>query len=435
MLIPDETLQGSMVQVYDLVTGIRYDGHGWDAPPYMDSFPYLLAAEFGSNDVVIAKPTGTITLSSTVNAGDSTVTFTGATGIQIGNYFTVGSASNGTLETHRIATITPSFTVSEPFINTQASGSAVTFLTTHRFTVVNNAYGSGNQPPSVTITDFDGQEWRQITAAQMDELTIKGNGTSLVDYTTTFMGNPATQFPTVNGVASAVSNTSPFTVTIPITTYGFSGIVTGSLVDGPGLSAGGFTVTNVNAGSGVITISGTPGTLVVGGTYTFSPAAATFSSSFGSVQTPAPWSFYVKLGGTYSPTITDWEVSFKRGTKPIPALTGQQQYYTYFAGPLQATGKFTFIEQAGSPQLNSFLNALTQSFDMTLFDQKQGTALNIFSTKGQYKTGEIDRSKEYVTVVVEFQMLPTSTDALAGGVSPCVVSVANSTTTPYYSGA
>src|SRR5208282_5928168 len=50
MLIPDDTLQGSMVPTYDLVTGLRYDGHGWNAPPYLDSFPNLIACEFGSAD-------------------------------------------------------------------------------------------------------------------------------------------------------------------------------------------------------------------------------------------------------------------------------------------------------------------------------------------------------------------------------------------------
>ena len=429
-LIPDQTLQGSMVMTYDLVTGIRYDGHGWTAPPYLDSFPILLAAEFGSRDTVIAAATGTITTSAAYAAGISAVTFVGATGLAAGQYVVFGSAAAGTLEAHKLVSgsgLGP-WTLASPLINAVASGASVTCLNTHQFSLLNNQYGSGNQPPSVTITDFTGEEWKQITAAQLDELTIKGNGTSLVEYTCTWFGNPAVSYPTVNGVATAASGT---TITVSTTaTYGLSSIVAGYTAAGFGIS-GTWTVTGVAAG--VITMTAGTGTPVVGQTYTFSPPFTTEGTPvFSGIQTPAPWSFYSLIGGTYTPTVMDWEFNFKRGVKPIPALTGQQQYFTYFAGPLQASGKLTFIEQAGSPELTAFLNAVRQSLDFTLFDQKTGTVLNIHGSNGQFKTGEIDRSKEYVTVPVEFDLLPSSTDALAGGVSPCIVSVANASGTAVY---
>ena len=172
-------------------------------------------------------------------------------------------------------------TLSSPLLYAQADGATVTPLNNHAFSLLNDAYVAGNQPPSATITDFDGEEWRQITAAQLDELTIKGNGTSLVEYTCTWFGNPAT---------------------------------TGASVDPP-----------------------IP------------------TSSYSGIQTPAPWSFYSLLGGTYTPTVMDWEFDFKRNVKPIPALTGTQAYFTYFASVLTASGKLDFIEQSGSPELDNFL--------------------------------------------------------------------------------
>ena len=57
--------------------------------------------------------------------------------------------------------------------------------------------------------------------------------------------------------------------------------------------------------------------------------------------------------------------------------------------------------------------------------------LYIHASNGQFKTGEIDRSKEYVTVPVEFELLPSATDALAGGVAPCILVVANAVDTAY----
>ena len=42
MLLPVDVLEGSMVQTYDEITGIRYDSHGWSAPPYLgDELPDL----------------------------------------------------------------------------------------------------------------------------------------------------------------------------------------------------------------------------------------------------------------------------------------------------------------------------------------------------------------------------------------------------------
>jgi len=365
MLIPDETLQGSMVQVYDLVTGIRYDGHGWDAPPYLDNFPIMLLAEFGYEGAFNAAPAPT-TLSAGAAAGATTVTVTSATGITAGSWIVLGQSTYpANLETHHVTNVaTSTLTLAEPLIYAQNSGSPVTSLNVHQYSLLNSSTATGNQPPSITLTDFDGEEWRQITGAKIDELAIKGNGTSLVDYTCTWMGNPA--------IAESVD---------------------------PGQFSAGYP----------------------------------WTSSYTGVQTPAPWTYYSLIGGTYTPTITDWEFNFKRNTKPIPALTGQQQYFTYFSNVLTAAGKFTFVEQANSPELNNFLDAIRQSFDFTIFDQKTGSVMNIHASNGQFKTGEIDRSKEYVTVPVEFELLPSAQDSLAGagGVSPCIITVANGVDTPY----
>ena len=226
-------------------------------------------------------------------------------------------------------------------------------LTLHQFSLLNNSPTLGDQPPSVTITDFDGEETRQMAACQIDELTIKGNGTSLTEYTCTFMGNPA---------ATLESEPEP---------------------------------------------------------------------SFSAVPTVQPWTVQTIIGGTFTPTVIDWEFDLKRGTKPIPALTGNEGYFSYFAGPLEATGKLTFVEQTGSPQLTAFEAATIASLDMSMFDGTTGDTINFHSTKMQYKTGELDRTKEYVTVVMEFQLLPSTDDALAGGVSPIIISIANTVTADY----
>ncbi len=348
-IIPDETLQGSMVSVYDMIRGLRYDAHGWDSFPYLDSFPLLVCGELGSPDTMTAAPAAT-TLSAAAVAGATTVDLTAS--VAIGTYVIIGSGT--TQETHLITGLaTLVATLESALIYPQASGAAVTPLTKHQFSLLNNVAG-GNQPPSLTLWDNDGEQWRQMSACQIDELTIKGNATGLVDYTTSIFGNPA-----VNNVAAP-------------------------------------------------------------------------SVSFTGTQTPAPWTLAVLLGGTQIGTVVDWEFDLKRGVKPIPALTGSQEYFEYFANTLECTGKLTFVEQSGSPYLAEYLDGTQQSLDLTLFDLKAGAAINIHSSKVQFKTGDLDRSKEWVEVPVEFQLLPTATDATAGGVSPIIVTIANSVATAYH---
>jgi len=365
MLIPDQTLQGSMVMTYDLVTGIRYDAHGWNAPPYLDTFPTLLLCEFGYEADFTAAGAPVAVGADAIVPAATTALLSSATGISDGTWLVFGSSTYpANLETKQVLSIaTDTVTVNQPFIYNHAIGETVTILNSHEYCLLNSADSTGNQPVSATLTDFDGEEWRQITGAQLDGLNIKGNGTSLVDYTCNWMGNPAAAY------------------------------------------------------------SVDPSQLVG---YPYTP-------DYTGIQTPAPWSFYSLIGGDYTPTVMDWEFDFKRNVKPIPALTGQQEYFTYLATTLSASGKFTFVEQSGSPELNRFLDAIRQSFDFTIFDQKTGSVLNIHASNGQFKTGEIDRSKEYVTVPVEFELLPSTDDQLgsAGGVGPVVVTVANAVDTAY----
>ena len=350
-VIPDETLQGSMVAVYNDVLGLRYDKHGWDSFPYLDSFPLLVRAELGSADTVITASPST-TLSTAVAVGATTMKT--AAKPTVGTYVAVGSTPQ--VEAKKIVTVTGTVapftvTVSSPFVFAHAAASPVTGLTGHKFSLLNNA-GKGNQPPSVTITDYDGEEWRQLTAAQLDELTIKGNATGFVDYTCTWFANPST-----------------------------------------------------------------------------TPTAPT--PSFSSVQALPGWSFQGTIGGGAPSPIIDWEFDFKRGVKPIPALTGTQAYLLYFADVLQATGKITVLAQTGEPELNAFLKGVQEPLDFSVFDVKEGFVMDIHSSKAMFKTASLERGKEEVEVPLDVQLLPTATDATAGGVSPCTVTVWNATATAY----
>lgn len=346
-MITDDTLQGSMVQTYGLIPGLRFDSHGWDSFPKMDTFPILLRAVLGSADTMTAAPAAT-TLSASAVAGATTVTLTAAPAAN--TWIAIGSGS--TIETHFIASVSTNVaTLQEPLRFDQASGATVTGLTGHAFSLLNNA-GAGNQPPSCTIQDYDGTAWRQLVAAQLSKLTIKGTAAGLVEYTVEWAANAAT------------------TITAPV-------------------------------------------------------------PSFTSAEAAPGWTTQLTIGSNAIPYLEDWELDFDRKLTEIPALTGTQNYFMHYAGPLEVTGKFTFVEQSGSPQLTAFENGTTQSFDLTVGDVQSGYTLRIHSSSGAYSGGSVERSKAYAEIQTDFTALPTTADATAGGVSPVAVSVANGTATAY----
>ncbi len=348
--IPDETLQGSMVKIYNEVPGLRYDSHGWDSYPYLDSFPLLAHAELGSPDTMIAA-SATTTLATAGVVGTTSVKMTAKP--TVGTFVAIGAT--GTVESHKVLTVTGTVapftvTLATPLIFAQPTGAPVKGLTGHKYSLLNNA-GKGNQPPSVTITAYAGDQWRQLTTAQLDELTIKGNATGLVDYTCTWFANAASK----------------------------------------------------------LTPAPTP--------------------SFSTVQALPGWSFQAQLGASAPSPVEDWTFSFKRGVAPIPALTGSQEYLEYFAGPLDCAGKMTVIAQATEPELTAYEKGTQQSLDFTIFDIHEGFVLEIHSSRAQFLSGEITRGGEYVKVPLDVQLLPSATDATAGGKSPVTITVWNNTLT------
>jgi hypothetical protein len=153
--------------------------------------------------------------------------------------------------------------------------------------------------------------------------------------------------------------------------------------------------------------------------------------SFTSVPTPPGWAVQAAMGGTQVGYLVNWEFAFKRGVKNIPAVTGTMNYYQHFAYALEATAKFTFLEDPKATWLTAYQNGEQLAQDLTLGDAESGFAVNFHSTKSKFITGDLDRSKEWVEVHVESQLIPSATDALAGGVSPVKITVANATATEY----
>ena len=350
--MPDQTLQGSMVSIYDEVPGLRVDTHGWDSYPYMDTFPVLIRALLGSADTLTAAPSNT-TLAASAAVGATTISTTATIAT---NSWIVIDSGVGVMETHRTTNVsgTGPFTVTldYPLYFAHNNGASVTGLTRHQFSLLNNAQASGNQPPSVSIVDYAGDAWRALTAAQLDQIMLQGSADTLPKYTCNWFSH----------------------------------------------------------------LSITP---------------STPTPSFSSVEAPPGWTSTLALGGTLVPYVMSWEFDFKRNVKPIPAITGTLNYYQLFAGVLDATAKITVLQDSSSTWLSAYQNGATDSVDFTLYDVKSGYAMRIHSTLAKFITGQIDRSKEWVEIPLELQLLPSSTDALAGGVSPVMIEFGNALTAQY----
>jgi hypothetical protein len=347
-LLPDETLQGSMVKIYDEIAGLRYDSHGWDSYPYLDSFPVLVRALLGSSDNVTAKSSNT-TLAAPAVAGATSLTTTAS--VTTGTYVVL-DAGTSVQETVLLTGTGTSPTLQYPTKYAHANLATVTGLTSHAFSLLNNSPSTGNQPPSLTVTDYAGDVWRQLTAAQLDNININGGADVLPKYTTALFAN------------AAVTPTTP----VP---------------------------------------------------------------SFSAVEAPPGWTVDVAIGGTQIGYLVTWEFDLKRSVKPVPAITGTQAYYQYLANAIEATLKLTVLASPTEPELATYEAGTVTSLDLTLTDTSSGFAINFHSTKAKFLTGAIDRSKEWAEVPLDVQLLPSTTDALAGGVSPIKITVANAQTGSY----
>lgn len=348
-MIEDDTLQGSMVKVYETIPGLRYDSHAWDSFLYMDVMPLMAKFELGSTDTVQAS-TATVTTTSGVAAGVTTLPVSAAT-VLTGSFIVIDTG--GLLEANYVKVGgSVSLTLQFPLNYAHLTAANVTVLTGHSFSLLNNAGGTANQPTSATITDFDGEEWRQLAAAQLDKLSIKGNATGLADYSSSWFANPS--------------------------------------------------------------ITPTP------------PTAAM------TVLDAAPgWTTMVQIGGVSKNYVVDWQIDLARNVKPVPALTGTQAYFMYFADALTCPGKLTVVEQSTAPELAQYIAGAAFALDIMIYDRLTGAAMYIHSSKCRFKTGEVDRSKSWVEAPLALDLLPTTTDAGAGGVSPLKMMFGNTQTTAY----
>jgi hypothetical protein len=132
------------------------------------------------------------------------------------------------------------------------------------------------------------------------------------------------------------------------------------------------------------------------------------------------WRGTVLIGGSQVSTAMTGNIDMKRPATPIYGISATQNPYQVFLGPLEVTGKITFVMD-NDDQLLNFLNNTQPSLD---FYWTYGTGANQIAivaniAKGAYTAGVIERGEDFVQVSVDINAQSTTADAgVSGGYSP-----------------
>ena len=149
---------------------------------------------------------------------------------------------------------------------------------------------------------------------------------------------------------------------------------------------------------------------------TVADPAPTFSTV---LPTPV-WRGTVSIGGSPVSTAMTGNIDMTRPATPIYGISNTQDPYQVFLGPLEVTGKITFVMDNDSQLLN-FLN---NSQPALVFNWAYGAGASAVQiqatlTKGAYTTGVIERGEDFVQVSVDINAQSNTTDAgSSGGFSP-----------------
>ena len=136
---------------------------------------------------------------------------------------------------------------------------------------------------------------------------------------------------------------------------------------------------------------------------------------------PTPvWRGTVSIGGSTVATAMTGNIDMSRPATPIYGISNTQDPYQVFLGPLEVTGKITFVMEDDSELLN-FLNNTQPAlvFNWAYGSGAAEVQIQATLTKGAYTTGVIERGEDFVQVSVDFNAQANTTDdGASGGFSP-----------------
>jgi hypothetical protein len=142
--------------------------------------------------------------------------------------------------------------------------------------------------------------------------------------------------------------------------------------------------------------------------------------TFSTVLPTPVWRGTVSVGGSTVSTAMTGNIDMKRPATPIYGISATQDPYQVFLGPLEVTGKITFVMD-NDDQLLNFLNNTQPAlvFNWAYGSGAAEVQIQATLTKGAYTTGVIERGEDFVQVSVDFNAQANTTDdGASGGFSP-----------------
>lgn len=172
--------------------------------------------------------------------------------------------------------------------------------------------------------------------------------------------------------------------------------------------------------------------------YTSAPTVFA-SQSLSSEHLIPAWDTTVSIGGTTYTNVTTGDLTINRKTQAIYTL-GTQAPYDLFAGPIEVTGKFTFVVATNADVFTTGSSAygLTrspQAIVITLTDPNDASggtqhSVALTMTTAQFHNVKRTRGKEFTEIEVEFTANANTTDS-ATGYSPIKVVTINGQSAAY----
>jgi len=160
-----------------------------------------------------------------------------------------------------------------------------------------------------------------------------------------------------------------------------------------------------------------------------SATVATPTPSFSTVLPTVVWTGTVSVAGTTISTNTMGNIDMKRPVTPVYGISNVQTPYQVFLGALEVTGKATFLME-NDTQLTNYLSNTQPAlvFNWTTGSGATQTSIQATMTKGAYTLAVIERSKDFVEVMVDFNAQGNLTDNGTVGYSPIKWVVKNAVT-------
>lgn len=147
-----------------------------------------------------------------------------------------------------------------------------------------------------------------------------------------------------------------------------------------------------------------------------STVPATPTASFSTILPTPVWQGTVSIGGGAVTNSMSGNIDMKRAVTPIYGISQTQNPYNVFLGPLEVTGKVTFIMEADT-ELTRYLTNTQPAIVLNWAYGAAAAAVQIQATitKGAYTAAVIERGQDFVQVTVDINGQGNTTDAGSTG--------------------